>query len=649
MDHEKWRRVLRGSKAPLERSVSALFVSSRVSTLDCGRWFGGVVTALVVLVGMFPLSAQAQGNRFEEAIRQQDRRAVATGHGRLGWATGDSKARRRARRMLERVRGTGRGTEGYQPMAPGTLGSRMAEIEKRGRYLFWVLLGIPGGLLLVFILKLLYNVFVRPVVRPIRRYRGAGARALPSMSQVRKLASMARRYERQERVLDAAQLYEAAYEMKSTLFGAPNGVPGKARERPFLEKAAQLYEKAREYKKAAEIQVKLGVPGKMRELFLLQGKEYESQRKFLLAADMYAKAHDFVAAAAMNEAGGHIHGAAAYYERVGEKLKAAKLYEKFYKQEKLDHFGSEYDQKAYNYVRKYALKSARLYATCGKLRTSARIFAEFSEFVAAGKMLLKAGRFIEAVNVLMRSDDLDLLREALDKADAERIDPELLARAMEKLGEPDAAASMLLSAGRSVEAAAIYEKTGNLNKAAEIYERHGSLDVAAELWARAKEFKRAAKDYLKLDDKKAAIEMYRRLGDVRKMAELKAELGDFLGAASDLFGQGADVEAMSMLQRVKPDHPDFLDAFRLLGERLIKNGQFQKARRILEATLSSITPRSREAKEIYYLLALASIGDNMFERAKECLEQVLDIDYAFKDASELYDSLLAGGLGGGSE
>jgi len=638
------------SEAPFGYGVSALSLSSCVTVPVSGRWFGCVLAAvIIVLTSVFSLSARAQSDGVGEAIRRQENKPGATGQEPLRWATGDSKARRKVGRMLERVRGTGQGTDGYQPMAPDAVGKRMVEVEREGSYLFWVLIGVPGALLLAFVLKLSFNVFVRPVVRPIRRYHGAGEAVLPSMSQVSKLASMARRYERRERFLDAAQLYEAADEMKSMLLDAVSdvpGEPGEPRKRPFLEKATELYERARDYRKASELQAKLGVPGKMRQLSLLQGKEYESERKYLLAADMYAQAQDFVAAAAMNEAGGHIHGAAAYYEKVGEKLKAAELYEKFYKQEKIDHFGSMHDQKAYNYVRKYALKSARLYATCGRLRMAAQIFAEFSEFVAAGKMLLKAERFIEAVNVLVRSNDLALLREALDKADAERIDPELLARAMEKLGKPDAAATTLLTAGRSIEAAAIYERTGNLSKAAEIYERHGNLELAAELWARAKEFERAAKDYLKLNDKEAAIEMYRRLEDVRKMAELKAELGDFLDAARYLFSLGADVEAMSMLQRVEPGHPDFLDAFRLLGERLIKDGQYQKARDILEPTIKSLSPRSREATEIYYLLALASIRGNMLEKGKECLEQVLDIDYSFKDASKLYDSLLTGGSSG---
>jgi tetratricopeptide (TPR) repeat protein len=99
---------------------------------------------------------------------------------------------------------------------------------------------------------------------------------------------------------------------------------------------------------------------------------------------------------------------------------------------------------------------------------------------------------------------------------------------------------------------------------------------------------------------------------------------------------------MSILQRVETSHPDFLDAYRLLSERLIQQGQYQRVRDILEPTIRSLKPRSQEAKEIYYLLALACIKDNLVEKAKECLEQVLDIDYSFKDASQLYDSLLSG-------
>lgn len=507
----------------------------------------------------------------------------------------------------------------------------------------WALIGIPSVLIALFGLKFLFNVFVKPVVTPVRRSYGSQRAAQPSRSQARKLVSMARRYERKGAVLDAAQLFEAADEIQSMLMQARRGASLAPNMRTNLKKAAELYEKGRNYKKAAELQNKLRVPGKMKQLLLLQAREYETQRKYLLAADMYAKAQDFVAAAAMNEAGGHLHGAAAYYEKVGERLKAAKLFEQFYQQEKIEHFANMHDPNAYNYVRKYALKSAKHYAACGEFHKSAQVFAEFSEYVAAGKMLLEAKQYTEAVEVLVKSDDIDLLRKALSKMDVTKISPEVLASAMEKIGDPDAAAEALLKAGRTIEAAAIYERKDKLGKAAEIYEREGNIETAAELFARAKEYERAAQLYLKLNDKKAAVEIYRRLGDAAKVAELKAELGDFFDAARELFSLGEDAKALSMLERIEPSNPDFLDAHRLLGERLIQEGQYQRVRSIFEPMVGLLRPRSRESKEIYYLIALASIKDNLVEKAKESLEHVLDIDYSFRDASKLYDSLLAGG------
>jgi len=639
-----------------ERSLHSCGLSVRTS-LNCftagdsgGRTTCLVVVLIALLLGVLPVCTYGQGEKFKEAIRRQERRSAATGEKRMKWATGDSKAQRKARRMMEKARGEGRGGEDYQPMSPESVGERIKETEEKSKYLLWALIGIPAVLLAVFGLKFFFNVFVKPVVTPVRRSYRTQRAAQPSRSQARKLVSMARRYERKGAVLDAAQLFEAADEIQSMLVQAKKGVSPAPNMRPHLQKAADLYEKGRDYKKASELHSKLRVPGKIKQLLSLQAKEYESQRKYLLAADTYAKAQDFVAAAAMNEAGGHLHGAAAYYEKVGERLKAAKLYEQFYQQEKIEHFASMHDPNAYNYVRKYALKSARHYAACGKFRKSAQIFAEFSEHIAAGKMLLEAEQYTEAVNVLVKSDDVELLKKALSKSDVTKISPELLASAMEKVGDPDAAAEALLKAGRTIEAAAIYERRGKLDKAAEIYEREGDLEAAAELLARAKDYERAAQLYLKLNDKKAALEIYRRMGDARKVAELKAELGDFFDAARELFGLGEDARAMSMLERVEPSNPDFLDAYRLLGERLIQEGQYQRVRSIFEPMIGSVKARSREAKELYYLLGLASVKDNLVEKAKECLEHVLDIDYSFRDASQLYDSLLAGdGPNGSSE
>ena len=632
-----FERLLRSCDSSLKTSLNCI-----TTTDSRGRTFFPLVVLIALLLAVLPVCSYGQSEKFKDAVRRQEARSEATDQQAGKWATGDSKARRKARQMMEKIRGKSTGDEIYQPMSPDAVGERMKETEEKSKYFLWTAVGVPAVLLALFGLKLFFNVFVKPVVTPVRRGYGTHRAAQPSPSQARKLVSMAKRYERKGAILDAAQLFEAADEVQSMSMQARQGVSPAPAKRTNLQKAADLYEKAGDYRKASELQGKLRLPGKMNELFLLQAKEYESQRKYLLAADMYAKAQDFVGAATMNEAAGHLHGAAAYYEKVGEKLKAAELFERFYQQEKIDHFTSMHDPSTYNYVRKYALKSAKLYAACGKLRKSAQIFAEFSEHIAAGKMLLEGEQYLEAVGILVKSDDVELLKEALSKVAMEKISPELLAAAMEKVGDPEAAAAALLKAGRSIEAAAIYERKGKLNEAAEIYERQGDLAAAAELLARAKDYQRAAQFYLKLNDKKAAVEMYRRLGDVRKVAELKAELGDFFDAARELFGLGEDARAMSILQRVETSHPDFLDAYRLLSERLIQEGQYQRVRDILEPTIRSLKPRSQEAKEIYYLLAVASIKDNLVEKAKECLEQVLDIDYSFKDASQLYDSLLSG-------
>ncbi|MBN1594193.1 MAG: hypothetical protein JW941_13190 [Candidatus Coatesbacteria bacterium] len=607
---------------------------------------------ILVSICAMPVTTHGQSEKFKEAVRREESRSRAATDGaseRKVRATGDSKAHQKARHMLENVRGKGHGDEDYRPMSPDAVCDRMKETEEKTKYFLFVIIAIPALILAIFGLKFFFNVFVKPVVKPIRRLQRTTGVAKPSMSQVRKLVSMAKKHERKGAILDAAQLFEGADEMRQMLIVGRGGKEQEPEERLDLRRAADLYERAREFKKASELQVTLRSPGRTKQLFSLQAHEYETQGKYLLAADMYAKAGDYVAAAGMNEKGGHIHGAAAYYEKVGEKLKAAKLYERFYQEEKADHFGAVKDQNAFEYVRKYALKSARLYAGCGELQKAAYIFSEFSEFLAAGKMFLKADKYIEAVNVLVRCDEDDLLREALAKVDVTKISPELFAKAMERTGDPDAAAEALLKAGRTIEAASVFERKGKHERAAALYEERGDLEAAADLYARAENFQKAADIFLSLNDKKAALEMYRRMGNKVRAAEMRAELGEFFDAARDLLGLGENERAMAMLERVEPSHPDFLDAYRLLGERLINEGQYERVRGIFEPAIKLVRPRSREAKEMYYLLALASIRGDRIEKAKECLEQVLDIDYSFKDASKLYDSLLKGGESRGGD
>lgn len=607
------------------------------------RLLAVAAASLVLLFAFLPIRSEAQSNSIKEAIRKQE--SSRDKDERPKPATGDSKAHRKARKMIEHVRGPQASTGPAEAMAPDEVGKRMEEVEGETNYLFLALAGIPVLLALLFLLKFLFNVFLRPVVRPARGYAKAQDAMRPSKSQLRRLVSVAKRYARKGQLLEAAQMFESADEMQAVLAGLSIALVETPESRPYMKNAAELYERSGSHKKASELYEKLRVPNKTKELCLLQAKEYESESKFLQAAEMYAKAQDYSAAAAMNEAGGHFHGAAAYYEKVGEQRKAAELYEKFYRQERTERSGQFNDQQAHDYVRKYGLKSAKLYAAAGEFIKAASVFAELSEHVAAGKMYLKANRASSAIEVLVKTDDVDLLKEALAQADIDKMNPELLATAMAKIGDVEAAAQQLIKAGRIIEAASLFERMGKLDKAAEIYEQNGELQTAAELFAGAGEFERAAQLYVKVNDMKAATEMYRRLGNVQKVAEMKASAGHFLDAAREFFAQGDSTKAIAMLQRIEPGQPDFMDATRLLGEHLMREGRYQMVRNVLERALPALKPRSHEAAEIYYMLAHAFMKEKMVEKAKECLEHVLDIDYSFKDASNLYDFLLADGPG----
>ena len=152
----------------------------------------------------------------------------------------------------------------------------------------------------------------------------------------------------------------------------------------------------------------------------------------------------------------------------------------------------------------------------------------------------------------------------------------------------------------------------------------------------------AAELYLKIGDKKAAMEAYRRIGNTHKVAELRASMGEFFESAREMLELGEEEEALSMLRKVQPEHPDFVDANLLFAERLMKKEQFAKARDALEKALQKAAPRSSQAAEVYYMLAKTFLRSDMPEKAKEFLEHVIDIDYSFRDASKLYDSLMPG-------
>jgi len=591
--------------------------------------------ALLLALVLLPKVLPAQLEDFKEAIRQQEGGAS----GRQRRATGESKAHRKVRRMMEKIRGTG--ATAYKPRPAGeVVEEEMKRLQKETLYVY-LAIGVPVAVAIVwFLLRFLFNLFVQPMVRPIRALIRSKPLTRPTKKQVRQLVSMAKRYERRGAFLDAAQLWEGADQMAVMIARASGKTPQRPEDRPHFVRAAELYEKGRNFKKASELYGKMHRPGKTKQLFLLQAKEYESQSKFLLAADMYAKAGDFISAAAMNEAGGHLHAAATYYEKAGESASAARLLEKFYRQERLDYLGPVRDSEAEAYVRKYGIKTAKLYAKAGKFAKSAKIFAEFGENVAAAKMFLKAHQPENAVKALVKTDDTDLLGQALSAADISAIEPETLAEALEKMGNIEAAAEQLLQAGRGSQAATLYERAGRFDKAASICEERGETALAAELWAKAGDFERSAELYLKANDLRAAAEAYRRAKRLDKVAELQGQMGDFLGAATELFRLGQEEKAIALLQRIDKGHPDFVQANLELARRFVDRKRPAMAKGALQRVVSAAPSRSREAAEAFYMLAVLYNGEGMVEKAREYLEKVLDIDYSFRDASRLYDSLL---------
>ena len=121
-------------------------------------------------------------------------------------------------------------------------------------------------------------------------------------------------------------------------------------------------------------------------------------------------------------------------------------------------------------------------------------------------------------------------------------DFEKAALCCENMKEYGKAAQLYDQADDYQTAAEMYVKEGNLEKAAEMFERNQNYRQAAELFVKVKNFSRAAANYEKAVDYFLAGKLYHELGKFRKSVEL--------------------------LQKVRADEDNFLEATLLIGNIL---------------------------------------------------------------------------------
>ncbi|RMF13171.1 MAG: hypothetical protein D6761_11620 [Candidatus Dadabacteria bacterium] len=195
-------------------------------------------------------------------------------------------------------------------------------------------------------------------------------------------------------------------------------------------------------------------------------------------------------------------------------------------------------------------------------------------------------------------------------------------------------AKMFYLAKDYAKAALVFEEAGEYDKAAKLYVRADDYGMAAEMFAKVEDFANAALMYEKNGNYATAAELYQQVGDlVRAAANFEKAVNHF--RAGKMYAElGKDDKAVELLQQVRAEDPNYLEAVRVTAEILGRKGHAPVAVMKLQSLL---TERGLDEDGLDAALTLArlalSAGDR--ELARQWLQRILEIRFPYKDAAEL--------------
>ena len=200
-------------------------------------------------------------------------------------------------------------------------------------------------------------------------------------------------------------------------------------------------------------------------------------------------------------------------------------------------------------------------------------------------------------------------------------------------GDAAAAAQNFERAGEWLDAAELHRAAGRDERAAECYERSGFCGQAAEIFAALGDSQRAATNFARADRFGEAAECFARLGDASSEVEMLERDGAFLSAGEKHRDAGHESEAVAALQRVPPDHPDFIAAAARLGEIFCSRGEAALAIAKLQEVLSE-SEIDADTVRAFCSLASAHEVNGESRRAGLLYEKILAYDYELQEASQ---------------
>ena len=421
------------------------------------------------------------------------------------------------------------------------------------------------------------------------------------------------------------------------------------RSRGLLDEAVEHFLAAEELACAAEVRHEQERFVDAAELYAQAGcwdsaaVLFEHERIYVRAAEMYSQSGNPSQAACMYEQAEMLGLAAEHYEKAEFYREAARAFARSEEWERaavnLEHVvleearAGQRDEAAKGEYQKLVESCGQLFLRAGLEERAESVLVGGGCFAAAARVAAERGDSERAAELYVRARDPERAAGMLESLGRKRDAMRLRAERLRDHGDSGAAALHFERAGEWLDAAELFRVAGEDERAAACYERSSAWGQAAEIYESLGEARRAALNFARAERFEEAAACFAGLGDSEAEVEMLERGGAFLRAARMHRNAGRASEAVAALQRVSPDHPDFVAAAACLGEIFCTRGEAPLAIAKLSEVLSE---REIDALNVraFCSLAAAHEANGEFRRAGILYEKILAYDYQLAEASQ---------------
>lgn len=251
-------------------------------------------------------------------------------------------------------------------------------------------------------------------------------------------------------------------------------------------------------------------------------------------------------------------------------------------------------------------------------------------------------RAITAILDLLRGNQVDAAVLAYTSYQ-EDIGFPLLSRVVAEAPMQKAVANLFYRARDYPKAALCCENLGEFEKAALLYEKCQDYEMAADMYARLQMPLRSAEMFEKAQKHRQAAELFMQGGDSQRAAINFEKALSHYHAGKLYFQLERLNKSMELLQKVKREEDEFIEAALLIAYILERNGHVDLAIRKLQSV--ELGPVNEKTSRVWYRLGDLFAKKGLKDEAKKIFSDIVAFDFNYMDARQRFEDLEKGGSG----